>query len=71
MCLTIPVKIISVKGNKAKVDFNGREIEVDLALVKAKKGDWVLIQNKLAINRIDKTEAKEINKLFCSLKEEK
>ena len=61
MCLTIPKKIISVKGDKAKTDIG----IVDVSIIKnPKPGEWVLVNANLAIHKIPETEAREINKLL-------
>ena len=44
MCLAIPAKVIEVQGNTAKVDFGeGIVREVDVMLVEAKVGEYVLV----------------------------
>ncbi|MHA1754044.1 MAG: HypC/HybG/HupF family hydrogenase formation chaperone [Candidatus Odinarchaeia archaeon] len=65
MCLAIPGKIIQLKGNKAVVDF-GEETtrEVDISLVKAKIGDYVMVHAGFAIEIVDEKEAKETIKAF-------
>jgi len=61
VCLTIPKKILSVKGNQAKI--NGGT--VDVSVIKSpKKGDWVLVNANMAIQKIAESEAKEILKLI-------
>jgi len=63
MCLTYPVKIVSIKNGLAKI--RGRNLEIKTALVPdAKAGDWVLVNANMALKKITKREAKEINKLY-------
>jgi len=65
MCLAVPGKIIEVKGNKAIVDYGGgTKKEVDISLVNARKGDWVIVHVGFAIRVIPENEAKEILKIF-------
>ena len=64
MCLTIPAKVVSVKENKALVDFIGRKQEVDARLVKVRIGDYVMVSNGFAIKKVGKKEAKEILKII-------
>ncbi len=65
MCLAVPGKIIEMKGNKAIVDYGGgTKKEVDISLVNAKKGDWVIVHVGFAIRVIPENEAKEILKIF-------
>ena len=65
MCLSIPVKIISIKNNKGVVDFNGDEKEVGLDLVKdIKVGDYAIISNGFLIKKVSAEEAEEIFKII-------
>ena len=61
MCLTYPVKIIEVKNGLAKIA--GKDLEIKTALVPdAKAGDWVLAHANLALKKVTRKEAEEINK---------
>lgn len=61
MCLTIPGKIKSIKGGLAVVENGNRTEEIDIQLITDPRvGDWVLYATKLAIHKVDETEAKEI-----------
>lgn len=63
MCLTYPVQIISVENGLAKI--NGKDLEIKTALVPdAQAGDWILINADLALKKISREEAEEINKLL-------
>jgi hydrogenase assembly chaperone HypC/HupF len=66
MCLTIPYKIKSIKGQMAIVGCPGEtNKKIGLSLVKQlKKGDYVLVQNNLAVRKVTKKEVQEIYKLF-------
>jgi len=65
MCLAVPGKIIEVKGNKAIVDYGGgTKKEVDISLVDAREGDWVIVHVGFAIRVLPENEAKEILKIF-------
>jgi hydrogenase expression/formation protein HypC len=58
MCLAIPAKVISMEGDKAKVDFGeGVLREVNVALVNARVGDYVLVHAGYAIQVVDEAEA--------------
>jgi hydrogenase expression/formation protein HypC len=60
MCLAIPAKVISVKEKEAQVDFGeGVLREVDVTLVDAKIGDYVLVHAGYAIQVLDEKEALE------------
>ncbi len=61
MCLSIPGKIISVKGESAKVDIQGNMVDVNLQLVEgAKPGDHVLVHVGFALEKISDQEAREL-----------
>jgi hydrogenase expression/formation protein HypC len=60
MCLAIPARIISVDGNKANVDFGqGVLREVNVTLVEAKVGEYVLVHAGYAIQVVEEKEALE------------
>jgi len=65
MCLAIPAKVISIQKDKAKVDFGeGVLREVDVTLVSAKVGDYVLVHAGYAIQVLDEKEALETLQLW-------
>jgi hydrogenase expression/formation protein HypC len=60
MCLAIPAKIVSLKNDIADVDFGrGVSREVNIMLVEAKVGDYVLIHAGYAIEVLNKKDAEE------------
>jgi len=67
MCLTIPKQVISFKNGVAKVKSAKGSQEVG-ALIKIKKGDWVLTQNNVIVQRISQKQAKEIKSLLRNTK---
>ena len=64
MCLTIPKKIISKKGENYIVEKNGGGKQEVKSIIKAKTGDYVLTQNNVIIQKLTKKQAEEINNLF-------
>jgi hydrogenase expression/formation protein HypC len=65
MCLAIPAKIISMKDDRAKVDFGeGVLREINVALVNAKVGEYVLVHAGYAIQVLDEKEALETLQLW-------
>jgi hydrogenase expression/formation protein HypC len=65
MCLAIPAKVISLEEDKAKVDFGeGVLREVNVTLVNAKVGDYVLVHAGYAIQVLSKEEALETISLW-------
>ncbi len=65
MCLAIPALVKSVKGDKAEVDFGESVLrEVNVTLVDAKVGDYVLVHAGYAIQKLDKQDALETISLW-------
>jgi len=64
VCLAVPGKIIEIEGKKAKVDYGGIKREVDISLVNAKEGDYVIVHAGFAIQVLDEKNAIETLKLF-------
>ena len=68
MCLAIPAKVIEVRGKVGKVDFGGGvERDVNLMLVSAKVGDYVIVHAGCAIDILDKEEALKTLEIFQEL----
>jgi len=70
MCLAIPAKVVSVKGDKAQVNF-GEDVlrEVNVTLVDAKTGDYVLVHAGYAIQVLNEEEAHETLRLWNEILE--
>jgi hydrogenase expression/formation protein HypC len=74
MCLAIPARVTRVNGSKAQVDFGeGVLREVNVTLVEAKVGDYVLVHAGYAIQIVDEKEALETiglwNEILAAQKE--
>ena len=67
MCLAVPAEIKSVEGTTAKVDFGGVIRSVNLSLVSAKVGDYVIVHAGYAIEVLDREEAEKTLELFREL----
>ena len=60
VCLAIPAKVLEVNGYVAKVDFGqGVAREVNVMLVDAKVGEYVLVHAGYAIEKMDQKAAEE------------
>ena len=60
MCLSVPAKIVEIKGSTGKVEFGGGvRRDVDLTLVDAKIGDYVIVHAGFAIEKLDEKSAKD------------
>ncbi|RJS76353.1 HypC/HybG/HupF family hydrogenase formation chaperone [Candidatus Bathyarchaeota archaeon] len=70
MCLAIPAKIVSIEEDKAKVDFGeGVLREVNITLVNAQVGDYILVHAGYAIQVLDEKEALETIRLWNEILE--
>jgi len=70
MCLAIPARVVEVEGSVAKVDFGeGVLREVNVSLVEAKAGDYVLVHAGYAIQVLSEEEAKETLRLWSEILE--
>jgi len=65
MCLAIPAKVLEVQGDVAKVDFGqGVARDVNVMLVEAHVGEYVLVHAGYAIQVIDQEAAEETLRLW-------
>jgi hydrogenase expression/formation protein HypC len=70
LCLAIPAKVLSIKGDMAKVDFGkGVLREVNVMLVEANVGNYVLVHAGYAIQVLDEREAQETLRLWDQILE--
>ena len=65
MCLAIPAKVIEIHGDTAKVDFGaGTMRDVNVSLVEAKVGEYVIVHAGYAIEVLDQKAAEETLSLW-------
>ena len=65
MCLSVPVKILKLKNNKAITGLMGREEEFNIDLVPdIKINNYALASNGFIVRKISNQEAKEIFKII-------
>jgi hydrogenase expression/formation protein HypC len=69
MCVAVPGKIVKINGDYAKVNVMENLTDVNIKLVKADIGDYVLIHAGCAIEVLKEEAAKEIMDLFLELQE--
>ena len=67
MCLAVPAEVKSIEGTTAKVDFGGVMREVNVSLVTAQVGDYVIVHAGYAIEVLDREEAEKTLQLFREL----
>jgi len=75
MCLGIPAKVVEISKEegirrRGKADFGGVSREIDLSLVDAEVGDYVIVHAGFAIGMLDEQEAKESLELWKEILEE-
>ena len=71
MCLAIPAKVLEVHGDVAKVDFGqGVARQVNVMLVDAKVGEYVLVHAGYAIEKLDQKAAEESLKTWRDILEQ-
>ena len=65
MCLAIPAKVVEIHGDIAKVDFGaGTMRDVNVSLVEAKVGEYVIVHAGYAIEVLDQKVAEETLSLW-------
>lgn len=70
MCLAIPARVVSIKDDRAEVDFGeGVLREVNVTLVKVRVGNYVLVHAGYAIQVLDEKEAQETLDLWNQILE--
>lgn len=65
MCLSIPVRIVSIDGSMAEVSAGGSLFKAGLHMIEnAKVGDYILLHAGFAIQKISEEEAAETLKIL-------
>lgn len=64
MCLTIPAKVLTIKGKHAKVDFGNTQKEINLGIIKPKVGDYVLVSSGFVVEIISEKDAQNFLKMM-------
>ncbi len=68
MCLAVPMKVVSIHGDRALALLGDTQREISLAMLPdACVGDYVIVHAGFAIQRLDETEALETLELFKQL----
>ena len=71
MCVAVPLEVVEIKGNLAKVSIGNTVKEVYLDLMNdVKLGDFVLVHAGFAIEKMNKEEAEKTLSLFKELVDE-
>ena len=70
MCLAIPALITQIHDRRlATAEYNGNGMTIDLGLVDAVAGDYVLVHAGCAVERIDPAVAADIFTILAELAE--
>ncbi len=69
MCVAYPGRVVSISGSHGMVDFSGSQVWVNLSMVPVKIGDYVLVHAGMAIQIVEKEEAKGWISLFHEIEE--
>ena len=64
MCLAVPGKIIEIKSEIVTVDYGAEKRKAKFTSKNYKKGDYVIIQGGVAVQKVDKKEAVEALKMY-------
>lgn len=64
MCLAYPGKIVSKNGDKATVDFNGIKKDINILMVDACVGEYVMIHAGFAIEKMTEEDALDALKVM-------
>lgn len=64
MCVAYPGLVETVNGVHGIVNFSGNKVRVNLSMVSAKAGDYVLVHAGMAIQKVGKKEALDWIGLF-------
>ena len=65
MCLSIPARVVKIKGDQADVSVGGAIFKAGLQMVEnIKIGDYILLHTGFAIRKIDEEEALETLKIL-------
>ncbi|MBM3234052.1 HypC/HybG/HupF family hydrogenase formation chaperone [Candidatus Pacearchaeota archaeon] len=64
MCLSIPGKVEKIENGKIIVDYGSGKRTADFSLADIQEGDYVIVKEKIVIEKIPKKEAEEYLKLI-------
>jgi len=64
MCVAVSGKLIHKEGNTGRVDVRGNVIAVELGIVDAAVGEYVLVHAGCAIAKVSRAESDELDGLL-------
>lgn len=69
MCVAVPGKIVAIDGNYATIEIMGNQCKANIALVKVKLDDYVLMHAGCIIEVLKRDTAEDILDLFAEIEE--
>ncbi|MCX8147529.1 MAG: HypC/HybG/HupF family hydrogenase formation chaperone [Candidatus Woesearchaeota archaeon] len=69
MCLAIPGKVIDIKNDDVVVEYPGEKRSAKNFGLSIKKGDYVLVQAKVVVQKVPKKEALESIRAWKNLED--
>ena len=66
MCYAVPGLVVRTQGDTARIDYGGVERDANISLVRARRGDYVLVHAGFAIQKLDPAYAREALRLIES-----
>jgi hydrogenase expression/formation protein HypC len=71
MCLGVPAKILSVRGDTAVIVLGGVQREISVVLLEEVSAeDWVIVHAGFAIERLSEEEAERTLAMFQEIRDE-
>lgn len=64
MCVAYPGRVLEVNNKRAKVDFSGSVMDVNVSVVDVQPDDYVLVHAGMAIQKVATAEAESWIELF-------
>ena len=64
MCLAVPGKVIKIVSNIATIDYGDEKREADCSLISCKPGEYVIVSNRIVIDKVPEKEAVESLKMY-------
>ncbi len=64
MCLAVPGKIIRINDSVATIDYGNEKREANCSMVECKVGEYVIVSNRMVIDKVSEKEAIESLKMY-------
>lgn len=68
MCFALPLLVISAKDKRATME-DGRKVSLSM-VGSAKRGDWLLVQSNLAVEKLSHSEARAMRSAIKEVSDE-